>query len=145
MALEYFGRLTTLTVNSKGLQDVVTEADVAVENLIKGRLAESYPSDAFLGEETGHADFPGSTGIWVVDPIDGTQPFVSGLPTWCMSIAYVQNGAVIFGLVLQPRRERAVHRWASVAPAELNGRPIAPAPRAVDHRRADRTWATRRG
>lgn len=31
---------------------------------------------AFLGEETGHADFPGSTGIWVVDPIDWTQPFL---------------------------------------------------------------------
>ena len=52
---------------------------MAVENLIKGRLASAYPQDAFLGEETGHADFPGSTGIWVVDPIDGTQPFVSGL------------------------------------------------------------------
>ena len=40
---EYFGRVSSLAVNSKGLQDVVTEADVAVENLIKDRLADWYP------------------------------------------------------------------------------------------------------
>ena len=127
VALEYFGRVSTLAVNSKGLQDVVTEADVAVENLIKDRLADRYPSDAFLGEETGHADFPGSTGIWVVDPIDGTQPFVSGLPTWCISIAYVQNGAVVFGLVFNPVADELFTGGVGVR-AELNGRPIAPHP-----------------
>ena len=49
VALDYFRRVSTLAVNSKGLQDVVTEADVALEKLIKGRLADSYPSDAFMG------------------------------------------------------------------------------------------------
>ena len=130
VALEYFGRVSSLTVNSKGLQDVVTEADVAVENLIKDRLADRYPSDAFLGEETGHADFPGSTGIWVVDPIDGTQPFVSGLPTWCVSIAYVRDGAVVFGLVFNPVAGELFTGGVGVR-AELNGRPISPHPGAA--------------
>ncbi len=127
VALDYFGRVTTLAVNSKGLQDVVTEADVAVENLIKGRLAEAYPSDAFLGEETGHADFPGSTGIWVVDPIDGTQPFVSGLRTWCVSVAYVRDGQVLFGLVNNPAAAELFGGGDGIA-ATLNGQPIAPHP-----------------
>ena len=44
VALGYFGRLATLTVNSKGVQDVVSEADVAVENHLKGRLADRFPT-----------------------------------------------------------------------------------------------------
>lgn len=78
---------------------MVSEADLAVEQLIKSRLAEAYPEDAFLGEESGYTEVAQSTGIWVVDPIDGTQPFVSGLRTWCISIAYVRDGEVVFGLV----------------------------------------------
>jgi myo-inositol-1(or 4)-monophosphatase len=127
VALEYFGRLSTLTVNSKGVQDVVTEADVAVENLLKGRLAERFPTDAFLGEETGHADFPGSTGIWVVDPIDGTQPFVSGLATWCTSMAYVRDGVVLLGLVLNPVADELFAGGDGVS-GTLNGSPIRPHP-----------------
>lgn len=127
VALGYFGRLSTLTVNSKGVQDVVSEADVAVEELIKSRLEQRFPTDAFLGEETGHADFPGSTGIWVVDPIDGTQPFVSGLATWCISMAYVRDGAVISGLVLNPVADELFAGGAGV-PATLNGLPVQPHP-----------------
>jgi len=125
VALDYFRRVSTLTVNSKGVQDVVSEADVAVEVLIKERIAATYPSDAFLGEETGHADFPGSTGIWVVDPIDGTQPFVSGLRSWCVSIAYVRAGRVELGFVNSPAAEELfVGRRGGAA--TLNGAPITP-------------------
>ncbi|HEY5821349.1 MAG TPA: inositol monophosphatase [Propionibacteriaceae bacterium] len=127
VALGYFRRVSTLTVNSKGLQDVVSEADVAVEVLIKERIAAAYPTDAFLGEETGHADFPGSTGIWVVDPIDGTQPFVSGLRTWCVSIAYVRGGQVIFGLVNNPAAAELFAGGVAI-PATLNDDPITPHP-----------------
>jgi myo-inositol-1(or 4)-monophosphatase len=127
VALEHFSRLATLTVSSKGVQDLVSEADVAVEKLIKRRLAEAYPADAFLGEETGYATFPDSSGIWVVDPIDGTQPFVSGLTTWCISMAYVRDGAVLFGLVLNPAADELFTGGVG-RPAQLNGRPIAVRP-----------------
>lgn len=132
IALAHFRRLSELTVRSKGVQDMVTEADVAVEALIKERLAAAYPTDAFLGEETGHADFPGSTGIWVVDPIDGTQPFVSGLRTWCVSMAYVRDGKVLLGLVNNPAGQE-LFVGAVGHPATLNGQPIGPsAATAVD-------------
>ncbi|SEQ85729.1 inositol monophosphatase family protein [Microlunatus flavus] len=125
VALGYFDRLGELTVRSKGVQDVVSEADVAVEELVKERLAQAFPHDAFLGEETGHADFPGSEGIWVVDPIDGTQPFVSGLRTWCVSIAYVRDGRVRLGLVNNPAAGE-LFVGATDRPATLNGAPISP-------------------
>ena len=58
LALDYWRHIDILPVNFKGVQDLVSEADVAVEKLIKDTLQVRYPSDAFLGEETGHADFP---------------------------------------------------------------------------------------
>ena len=83
----------SLTIKSKGLQDMASEADMETEVLIKTRLAASWPQDAFLGEETGMTDFAEGQGIWVVDPIDGTQPFVSGMSSWCVSIAFMMHGA----------------------------------------------------
>ena len=123
VALDYFARVATLEVGSKGLQDVVSEADVAVEHLIRDRIAARYPDDAFLGEETGHSAAGGAAGIWVVDPIDGTQPFVSGLATWCISVAFVRGDAVVFGLVLNPVADELFAGGAGVA-ATRNGRPL---------------------
>lgn len=123
VALGYYQRLSTLTVTSKGQQDMVSEADVSVENLVKARLAATYPTDGFLGEETGHADVAGSTGVWVVDPIDGTQPFLSGLPTWCVSIAYVRGDEVLFGLVHNPAAGE-LFCGGSEVPSTRNGRGI---------------------
>jgi myo-inositol-1(or 4)-monophosphatase len=124
LALDYFDRVSSLTVTSKGPQDMVSEADLAVEQLIRTRLAEAYPEDAFLGEESGFSEVPDSTGIWVVDPIDGTQPFVSGLRTWCISVAYVRDGAVVFGLVNNAAAGELFAGGVGVA-ATLNDRPIA--------------------
>ena len=70
--------------------DVVTRADRASEDLIRGRLAELRPDDGFLGEESGAE--PGSSGLtWVVDPIDGTVNYLYDLPTWAVSIAAVEG------------------------------------------------------
>jgi hypothetical protein len=52
--------------------------------LIRDRLKEKFPEDACLGEETGRTEFASGQGIWVVDPIDGTQPFINGLTGWCV-------------------------------------------------------------
>ncbi len=70
--------------------DIVTAADRAAEDLIRGRLAEARPDDGFLGEESGGA--AGSSGLtWVVDPIDGTVNYLYGLPNWSVSIAVVEG------------------------------------------------------
>jgi myo-inositol-1(or 4)-monophosphatase len=125
LALGYFRRLDTLQVRGKGPRDMVSEADEAVETLIRRRLAQAFPEDGFLGEESGHAPPQPGHGTWVVDPIDGTQPFVSGLPNWCISIGYAQGTVAELGVVLDPCGEEmfAARRGAA---ATLNGRPIAP-------------------
>ncbi len=123
LALGYFRDLSSLTVKSKGPQDVVSEADLNTELLIKRRLSEAFPEDAFLGEETGATAFAPGQGIWVVDPIDGTQPFVSGLSSWCISIAFVQAGKVDFGMVYAPVRGE-LFKGGAGRPATLNGQPV---------------------
>jgi myo-inositol-1(or 4)-monophosphatase len=123
LALEYFERRASLLVRSKGTQDMVSEADVEVERLIRTRLAERFPVDAFLGEESGRAEAEGAAGIWVVDPIDGTQPFMSDLTSWCVSIGYVHEGRIELGFVAAPARGE-VFAGRRDHGATLNGRPI---------------------
>jgi myo-inositol-1(or 4)-monophosphatase len=123
LALTYYDRRASLVVRSKGTQDMVSEADVEVERLIRSRLARRFPGDAFLGEESGRDEVAGATGIWVVDPIDGTQPFMSDLTSWCVSIGYVHDGAVELGFVAAPARDEVFRGWRGHG-ATLNGRPI---------------------
>ena len=123
LAARYFADIESLEVRSKGLQDVVSQADVETEMLIKSRIAERFPDDAFLGEETGAEGLHDAEGIWVVDPIDGTQPVVSGLPNWCVSIAFVVDGVARSGVVFNPV-ERELFAARERAGATLNGRPI---------------------
>lgn len=122
LAAEYAQRVAGLEVRSKGVQDVVTEADLEVELLVKRGLA-GFSGDGFLGEETGAAEIAGSDGVWVVDPIDGTQPFVSGMASWCVSIAYVHRGVLQFGFVHNPPLDELFEGGLG-RPALLNGRPI---------------------
>jgi myo-inositol-1(or 4)-monophosphatase len=123
MALHYFRHLDALSVHTKGPQDMASEADLNIELLIRDRLKQRFPGDAFLGEETGRTEFAPDQGIWVVDPIDGTQPFISGLSSWCVSIAFMQNGTLEIGLVVSPARAESFAGRRG-ARATLNGRPI---------------------
>jgi myo-inositol-1(or 4)-monophosphatase len=129
LAMGYFQRLASLTIKSKGLQDMASEADLNTELLIRDRLAAAFPEDAFLGEETGRNDVTAGAvaaarGIWVVDPIDGTQPFVSNMPNWCVSIAVVLDGRTELGFVAAPARDELFIGRRGHG-ATLNGKPIA--------------------
>jgi len=104
LAMSY-RRQDDLEVRSKGVLDWVTEADLATERLIRNRITEFFPDDYFLGEEG--VDQPPGIGVghatWVVDPIDGTTCFVSGLPSWCVTIACVDGqGHPFLGVVHDP-------------------------------------------
>jgi myo-inositol-1(or 4)-monophosphatase len=123
LALDYFRRLDTLNVKIKGPQDMASQADLNTEVLIRDRLKSRFPEDAFLGEETGRTEFTAGQGIWVVDPVDGTQPFISGLTGWCVSIAFVLDGTLEMGFVSSPAREEFFigRRGAG---AMLNGKAI---------------------
>jgi myo-inositol-1(or 4)-monophosphatase len=123
LAHGYFLGRAALTIKSKGLQDMASEADLETELLVKREIAAAWPGDAFLGEETGMTDFAPAQGIWVVDPIDGTQPFVSGMSSWCVSIAYLAGGEVRFGVVYAPARDELFAGGIGF-PATLNGAPV---------------------
>jgi myo-inositol-1(or 4)-monophosphatase len=123
LAHGYFKKRGSLTIKSKGLQDMASEADLNTELLIKDRLKREFPADAFLGEETGITELGPDQGIWVVDPIDGTQPFVSGMSSWCVSVAFVRQGEIQFGMVYAPVRDELFAGGIGF-PATLNGGPV---------------------
>jgi myo-inositol-1(or 4)-monophosphatase len=88
LARRYFTGALSFVTQAKSPQDLVSDADRAVEALIREEIGRRYPADAVLGEEGG-----GTAGhrTWVVDPIDGTYNFVRGVRYWCVSIACVEG------------------------------------------------------
>ena len=106
-------------VSSKSTDtDLVSQADLDAEELIRRRLEEARPDDAILGEEGGAAG--GTSGRrWVVDPLDGTVNFLFGIPQWAVSIALDGEAGVVF----DPMRDEC---WTATAdgPARLNGEEI---------------------
>jgi len=124
LALGYFSKLSTLTIVSKGVQDMASEADVNTENLIRAAIEAKYPEDDFFGEESSDDYVPKEgQGIWVVDPIDGTQPFVSGIPSWCISIAYIQENEIVIGVIYDPCADEIYSAQVGQG-ATLNGKTI---------------------
>ncbi|NKB28283.1 MAG: inositol monophosphatase [Rhodobacteraceae bacterium] len=100
-ALAYFRALGELTIERKGHQDLVSEADRNVELEIRAALAAAFPGDTIVGEE--HAPTPGTSGYtWVIDPIDGTANFVAGIPVWTVVLACVHQGRTEVGVVHDP-------------------------------------------
>ena len=123
LALGYARDLGSLAIEQKGINDVVSEADVETERFIRRKLDEAWPDDVFVGEETGIQEPESGQGAWVVDPIDGTACFVKGMPGWSISVAYFRDGEVELGLVFDPVHDElfAARRGHSVT---LNGSPI---------------------
>ncbi|RFC66324.1 histidinol-phosphatase [Fulvimarina endophytica] len=80
--------------------DPVTEADRAAERAIRQTIRNAYPQDAILGEEYG-ADGSGAR-RWVIDPIDGTRLFISGVPLWGTLVGLIENGRAVAGIMSQP-------------------------------------------
>ena len=80
--------------------DPVTEADRAAETAIRAVISEAFPDHAIIGEEWGSSgDSPYS---WIIDPIDGTRSFISGVPVWGTLIGLAHEGVAIAGLMSQP-------------------------------------------
>jgi myo-inositol-1(or 4)-monophosphatase len=102
VALSYLNARESLVVESKANpQDVVSVADRRVEEALRARIAEAHPADGVLGEEYGLSE--GTSGFtWVLDPIDGTSPFVNGMPSWCVSIAVLAGDEPVVGVIYAP-------------------------------------------
>lgn len=120
-ALSYFNRRETLVVETKyDLQDVVSRADREVEQMIDQQIRAQFADDGFLGEEYGLQE--GSSGYtWVVDPIDGTSPFLNGMPNWCVSVAVLHDGVPVIGVIFAPTYQEC-YVAAMGQGATLNGK-----------------------
>lgn len=81
--------------------DPVTEADREAERAIRRVILERFPDHGILGEEHG-AENTGSDHVWVIDPIDGTRAFISGLPVWGTLVGLTVGGEAVAGLMSQP-------------------------------------------
>lgn len=101
LTLGYFR--THLSVDNKHATgfDPVTEADRSAETAIRDIIARHFPEHAIIGEEWAHKD-TGSDYTWIVDPIDGTRAFISGVPVWGTLIGLNHKGRAIAGLMAQP-------------------------------------------
>jgi myo-inositol-1(or 4)-monophosphatase len=108
LAQRYFLREIDFVAESKGPQDWVSAADVAVEDLLRLRLVQAFPGDTVYGEERGGEL---GTHAWLIDPIDGTINFVHGVRYWCVSIAFVVAGERRIGLVYDPSLDELF--WAT--------------------------------
>jgi fructose-1,6-bisphosphatase/inositol monophosphatase family enzyme len=85
-------------IKSKGHIDLVTGADVACEDAIRGELLRSFPDYPVVGEERGGTPVAGRP-YWLVDPICGTRPYASDIPLYCTNIALVEDGEVTAAVV----------------------------------------------
>ncbi|MDD9740659.1 MULTISPECIES: inositol monophosphatase family protein [Marinovum] len=114
-----------LTIDAKGPQDFVTAADLAVESLIRTRLAEHFPQDAIIGEEGGRRGDTSSGEVWIIDPIDGTTNFLRGMPDWAVSIACASASEIVLGVIFAPDLDLLCEGLLSGAPvARKNGVPL---------------------
>jgi histidinol-phosphatase len=107
LALTHFAAGVTATLKADGTP--VTEADRAVERLIREALSAARPDDALLGEELGRLG--ASDRVWIIDPIDGTSFFSRGDPNWRVHIALEVAGRTELAVVTAPALGR---RWWAI-------------------------------
>lgn len=93
--LPYFGNIVA-SEKAGRIHDTITELDLQIENYLKEKFFEILPEIGFVGEETGGEK---SSKFWLVDPIDGTLPFVRGLPFCTTMVALIENGEVVFSAI----------------------------------------------
>jgi myo-inositol-1(or 4)-monophosphatase len=122
VAADHFARRELLHIDRKGAQDLVSDADRACEDLIVAGLAKLFPQDGFLGEERGSRNAD-AVAVWVIDPIDGTHNFLTGIPFWCVSVGLVIAGELVLGIIYHPLAAE-LYSARKGGGAFLNGQPI---------------------
>jgi myo-inositol-1(or 4)-monophosphatase len=119
--MAWFGK-HGLRIDKKGAIDLVTEADLAVEQRFRAFIAERFPDHTILAEELGG---PGagqtSRHCWIFDPIDGTTNFAHGLPIFCASLGLEIDGVLSVAAIFDPTREE-LYTAERGGGAYLNGR-----------------------
>ena len=153
---ELLPRFNAVDTAFKADGSIVTEADHAMQDRLLAELAQHFPEYGLLGEEMTEeeqlAQLQNSTsGVWVLDPLDGTSNFAIGIPYFAVSLALVKAGRVSLGIVYDPSRDEYFHAargggaWLNKQPLGTR-HPTTPLPRGiamVDYKRLPAELARR--
>lgn len=118
--MQYFGRPIAHKTKSS-VYDWVTNADLESEKAIISLLSKEFPEHGFIAEESGGRK--GNEYTWIIDPLDGTNNFASGIPYFCISIALARNGQLLCSAVFDPTRKDLFYAEKGKG-AFLNGRKL---------------------
>ena len=118
---------TTKEVSFKGRANVVTDVDLLAEKAALELLRDEYPGFGIISEES-EPVVTGSSYVWVLDPLDGSRNYASGVPHFCVVVALLREGQVVLGVTYDPVREE-LFTAAKGEGAYLNGVPISPSPK----------------
>ena len=125
---ELLPRFARVTASFKDDGSIVTEADIFVQQKLSGALLDLYPGSVVLGEEMSEDEqrhcLKLGKPLWCLDPLDGTNNFSSGIPYYAISLALIENGRVVLGVVYDPVRDELFHADLS-SRSMLNGVSIA--------------------
>lgn len=98
-------RIDLVRINEKGKNDFVTDIDRASEQEVISQLQRAYPDHQILGEESGYIGNADSDYLWIIDPLDGTTNFISGIPHYAVSIGCVYKGRLEHAVVYDPVKQ----------------------------------------
>jgi myo-inositol-1(or 4)-monophosphatase len=121
--LEHWG--SRFSVREKSRANLVTEADVAAQEVIHDQIRARFPDHGVLGEEGLDLPNPSSPFRWIIDPLDGTSNYVHRFPYYAVSIALEMAGEMLVGVIFDPNRNE-MFTAVKGRGAKLNGLPIAP-------------------
>jgi myo-inositol-1(or 4)-monophosphatase len=115
VAADHFARRELLTVDRKGARDLVSEADRTCEVLIVAGLAHRFPRDGIFGEGRGSRN-QDAAAVWVIDPIDGTHNFLTGIPFGACQSAWSPTASWYSGSSITRLRGNSARRKGAAAP-----------------------------
>lgn len=125
---ELLPRFRQVSFSRKADDSLLTEADLAMQQRLAREFHHHWPHIAFLGEEMMHEQqqrvlADDAQGVWIVDPLDGTRNFASGLPFFSVSVALLAKGEVVLGVVYDPVRDECFTAVKGEG-AQCNGVPL---------------------
>lgn len=125
--IEHFGKLAADAIRQKSVNDFISFVDETAEQAIISIIKDSFPDHSFLAEEIGRSSHT-SPYHWIIDPLDGTKNYLSGIPVFAVSIALQHNDELILGVINDPMRKELFSAEKGQG-AFLNDQPIHVSPK----------------
>ena len=100
-----FGEIEKLQISKKGPHDFVTKTDKYVEKILIEELSKAKKNYSFLSEEAGEINNKDRENIWIIDPIDGTNNFLHGIPHFAICIALQSKKEIVSSLIFDPIKD----------------------------------------